>query len=136
MNRRSRTNLPGHKFYRKNRCSWRKVRLVPIKRRLVSPTGPTAAGVPVGGDFYERYPNLHEFLSEDHYEDGSSRVTGTVLLFADGSVAKCLLSDRDNSTQCWLTAKSFGDALELAEEALYTGNAEWRQAKPPARKKT
>lgn len=79
------------------------------------------------GDDWVLYPTLMEYLTEDRYEDGSSRRTSTVTLFAqDGQVKGCV-NDRDNDCSAFFSAASIESLLAVIESKLKESSADWRR---------
>jgi hypothetical protein len=87
-------------------------------------------------NFAERYPALAGWLGESLDEQGLQRATGTLLVFAEGGQIKCCLKDRETNAVAFLTAGTWAQLLDGAEEALSSGDADWRAArdKPPSRR--
>jgi hypothetical protein len=82
-------------------------------------------------------PTLLDFLFMRAWPDGTARVPGTLLLFADGERLKACLSDRDQGLVLFLTAESTSELFSLAETLLSDPRADWRPARSaqPARPK-
>lgn len=88
-------------------------------------TGPVEA-VFNDADFKASYPHLTDHLVGTRYEDGSSRVTSTLLIFCDSSVLRVCLNDRDNNRSVFFTGETVEVALTAAENALAENSVEWR----------
>lgn len=77
-------------------------------------------------DFKKCYPYLHAHLTDMRYEDGTSRVTSTVLIFCESGVLRLCVNDRDNNRSVFFTASTVEEALMKAEDALATHTANWK----------
>jgi len=77
-----------------------------------------------------RSPTLFQFLTDDHWDDGSPREPGTLLLFADGGRFKACLNDRDSGSSVFVSGVSLEAILEALEEGLAGDSLEWRAKKP------
>lgn len=76
-------------------------------------------------------PALWEFLTCTVWsEDGSPRVTGTVLLFADGSGLKAMLNDRDGSRVAFVLVTEGNGVVESLEAALLSNSTSWKASSP------
>ena len=105
---------------------------------------PSASGGDPGGrgtswndpELFASFPALTGWLGEGWESDGVTRETGTILIFAEGSQIKCCLSDRQTGLRCFLTARTWLELLQAAEETLYGGDGDWRapKEKTPHRK--
>lgn len=91
----------------------------------------------IDGEWLSRdWPTVWEFLSASSFEDGSSRVTGTILLFCQGSVMTACLNDRDGGVSAFVSAQSPTLLLNVCEAGLASGALDWRgKPKPVPRKK-
>lgn len=99
-----------------------------MKRRQTG--GNSAPGYAVvDPEFYERYPRLFEHLAALQYEgeEGGSRQTSTLLLFAQDGVWKCFLRDRDAGEFLPLSFPSFEGLLDALEAALGEEVSVWRK---------
>lgn len=76
--------------------------------------------------FSKQFPNLAAFISQSSWEDGSSRVTGTVTFLFDGGQVKAALNDRDSESGCFLSARTFTSLLGVCEEVCGGAPADWR----------
>jgi len=76
--------------------------------------------------FSKQWPNLAAFISQSAWEDGESRVTGTVTFLADAGQVKAALNDRDAGLGCFLSARSFTSLLDVLEAVLGGAPADWR----------
>lgn len=75
------------------------------------------------------FPTVWEFLSACVWPDGSSRVTGTILLLTESGMVKAAVHDRDAGISTFVSAKSLTGLLTALEEGLGGEGLEWR-AKP------
>jgi hypothetical protein len=72
------------------------------------------------------YPAVAEFLSLTQWEDGSSRTTGTVMIFVEDACWKIWANDRDAGQGCFLSGSTLTLAMEQLEVALSSGSGDWR----------
>lgn len=79
----------------------------------------------VDRDFADRFPDLHEWLSLDHYDDGSPRVTCTLTIMVDAGALKLFLNDRDNNRSACVNAASFDEALDQLDRGLKNDSLHW-----------
>jgi hypothetical protein len=92
-----------------------------------SPGGQAA----VGGELSKRWPHVLEFLASCSWGDGTSRVTGTVMLLTEGGRWKAWAHDRDSSEGLFVSALTLEGTLDALEDILITGNGDWRPDKKP-----
>jgi hypothetical protein len=74
-----------------------------------------------------KYPALLEFLTGATWDDGSVRVLGTALLFAEDGRIKCCLNDKDGGMVGFRVLGSLTVALAEIERALCERDVEWRR---------
>jgi hypothetical protein len=48
------------------------------------------------------------------------------LVFAEGGVVKCCLKDRQAGLVTFLTARTWDQLLQQAEDTLFSGEGDWR----------
>lgn len=91
---------------------------------------------PLGSDVFSTWPHVQEFLSMLTWPDGSSRVTGTVLILTEGGRWKLWAHDRDSSEGLFVSASGLAAAMGQLEQVLETGQGDWRPDKKsgPGRK--
>lgn len=85
--------------------------------------------------FGATYPAVSEFLGDPTYDDGSARVTGTLLIFCDGPTVKACLADRDQNLVAFFTSQEWDGLLEAIETSLVEGRVDWRTKKEYAPRK-
>jgi hypothetical protein len=73
-------------------------------------------------------PAVMEYLFLDHWEDGASRETSTLLVFVEDGRVKACLNDRQEERSLWVSSTSFLGALAALEDALRSGGADWRRS--------
>lgn len=78
--------------------------------------------------FAEKYPYLWAFLSAGAWEDGTSRQTATLTLFADAGVWSAAFTDRDTDQTCWGSALTLEGLLESLESRVQDPGS-WRRRK-------
>lgn len=120
------TNRPGHRYYisparpKRRKCWWY------MKKPVGPKPGAPAESMVLDDLVAKRWPHLGEYLAESAYEDGSPRVTSTLLVFAEDGWWKGCLKDRDNERSLWHSNDTLESLLDGLEELLATGRAEWR----------
>lgn len=83
------------------------------------------------------YPVLWSFLTQDTWEDATPRETGSLLLFTDSGVLKCMAKDKANGMCLWVSARSLTELLFVLDRNLTEVNADWRRDRawvPPGQK--
>lgn len=75
-------------------------------------------------------PALWEFLTMDKWDDGGTRVTGTLLLFADDGKLKAALRDRDGGWVTFASASDLETLLLTLDEGIQREALEWRKERP------
>jgi hypothetical protein len=65
-------------------------------------------------------------LTAARYEDGSARLTATLLLFCELGVVKVCLHDRDQGQTAWASGATLGDCLEALEGGLQADTLSWK----------
>ncbi len=102
---------------------------------LVRPGGAPAngggGGALSGGDAATLCPVLWEYLSSEQWEDGSARLTSTLLVFVEEGRVKVCLNDRAAQRKGWVTGVTPEAAFTALEASLAAGNIEWRMDKQP-----
>lgn len=95
----------------------------------------TDAPVPIPDEihadyFGEHFPLLVEHLTQERWDDNTTRETSTInLSYGDGHVKACL-NDRAGNQYFFLSAESVMNALLELEAKLASGRADWRTSKP------
>lgn len=136
LNVRGRGNYKGHRGYRKPRVlQFKDDGECPVKKPSSSPTKGVPEGKPMPGDTFSRLCLLWSYLTDDVWEDGSSRQRATLLLTMDGGVAKVWLNDRATGRSAWSAGETADEALLALEEALATDTVSWRLTPPPVKKR-
>lgn len=86
-------------------------------------------GDPVDPKFEKAYPTLWQYLSAKVWPDGEVRKRSSLVVFAEDSMLKGCLSDRDTDSSLWAASGTFTGLLEALEGRLTEDIPEWR-AKP------
>lgn len=73
-------------------------------------------------------PSLVEFLARGAWDDGVTRLLGTVLVCCQDGVWKGWVNDKDNGRQAWVSAVTLSDLLSLVDSGLETDELPWRRA--------
>jgi len=76
--------------------------------------------------FRDEFPNLYDHLFATTYEDGSGRMTSTMLIFSENGVLKLCLNDRDNGRSVFITATEFLSLFSVIETGLASNSLDWR----------
>lgn len=98
-----------------------------LKKSQTTLTSQPAAKHPLSPTLEDLYPNLFSYLTQDAWEDGSTRVTSTILFFVERGELKCCISDRDAQRSAFLTGSDFQALLEAVEHGLEEDALDWRQ---------
>jgi hypothetical protein len=75
-----------------------------------------------------------DFLQAVKWPDGTTRSTGTILIFFEQGSFKLCLNDRDAAQSAFISARTLTEAFLKAEEAVGTGTGDWRSKGPKGRK--
>lgn len=106
-----------------------------LQRRKLETAAGTAASAPMPSlGYWAKLVNLCEWLSAVKWEDGTSRSTGTVMLFAEDGRWKAWLHDRDGSLGCFVSAATLEELLPALDKVVGSAGGDWRADKKPARK--
>jgi hypothetical protein len=106
-----------------------------MRRTKSEDTSSTSSSTWQDTTFVASYPALSEFLGDPTFADGTKRNTGTLLLFCDGRLLKCCLTDREQNLIAFLSGESWGEMLDAIERGLVEGNLDWRVRKEYTSKK-
>lgn len=128
-NIRGRENYKGHRAYRAKRSDSQGDWQMFLKRASGTGAGGRTGSKATGGEFASSYPILAEFLTETRWDDGKPRKTGSLLIFTEESAWKLMLKDKDGGCIAFLTAESFHQLLQVAEEKFREEGLEWRKEK-------
>jgi hypothetical protein len=82
---------------------------------------------PSGDNFAVRFPMLSKFLHDERWDDGTTRRTGTLLLFVEEGQLKACLSDRDGDCYVFISADSVDSLLKEADECADGESGDWRK---------
>jgi hypothetical protein len=97
-----------------------------LKRPQTKPNGEKLEPLLEDSDFSAMLPNLCEHLILTEYADGTPRQTSTLLIFIDHGVLKLCLSDREIGRTCFVTGKTFEEALKNLDKGLGDDTVDWR----------
>lgn len=75
------------------------------------------------------YPTLCGYLADQSWDDGSERVTSTLLFFVEEARVKVCLNDRHNARSLWSSGKQVDTALESLECMLNTEEPDWKASR-------
>lgn len=77
--------------------------------------------------FAGSYPILWSYLTQNRWQDGSPRLTSSLLLFADDGVLKAMLRDREAGLCLWIAGATVSGLFDALEAAVSDAKADWRQ---------
>jgi hypothetical protein len=72
------------------------------------------------------YPNLAEWMTSAHYDDGEKREGPTLTLWCAGGQWKLTLKDRAEGLVMWLSSEKLLELLQLAETLCMEDEGPWR----------
>jgi hypothetical protein len=99
-----------------------------FQKRLAAEPGSGSKFTPAPPKCLSGLPALWEFIGMRAWpEDGSPRVTGSVLVFGDEGAVKVLFNDRDSGYVAFATIDSEKPILGAIEGLLVGGRLDWRQ---------
>lgn len=127
-NRRGRSNHRGHVGYRSPSPPPPWYVIMAMKRSQSTPAGSSTPSL-VEDEFSKAYPNLHAWLSEVTWDDGSKRKPSTMLICVESGWMKCWFNDKDADRSAWFTAGSLSDLLVAVELGLENEDVPWRPNK-------
>lgn len=96
------------------------------RRSKVADSGSTSDPTLPDKGFWASFPDLLSFTSQSKWEDGSSRLTGTMMVFTEGGQWKCWLHDRDACQGCFVTGTTIEGLLKAANAAVGASGGDWR----------
>jgi hypothetical protein len=124
-------NFPGHRLFDAVRHE-KEMRCMTLARRQTPEASANGSAQPLEAcKFSAAHPNLVSFISQHAWEDGQSRVPGTVTFLFDGGQVKAALNDRDSGQGCFVSAKTFTSLLTVIESVLGGAPADWRVKEQP-----
>jgi len=82
--------------------------------------------------FAKKHPLLWSYLTQTAWEDGTARLTSSLLIFSDDGTLKGMLRDREAGLCLWVAGATFGGLLEALEGSLGDPRADWRQDRQQA----
>lgn len=82
---------------------------------------------PISPTLEALFPNLFAYMGQTAWEDGTPRLTTTVLFFIERGELKLCISDRDLQRSAFITGSDFQSLLESVETALEDDSVDWRQ---------
>lgn len=100
-----------------------------LKKLDPAANGRTAGGSCHDPEFASTFPGLWEYLSSHTYDDGSPRVSSTLLVFVEDGLVKLCLNDRDQGMVSFLSAPTYAEALLEMDHRVVEGKLEWRLSK-------
>lgn len=98
-------------------------------KRPSTKEAPGGAVVPPEGEWAASYPLVWEFLFLEKWEDGSSRVPGSITLFAEDGLFKACLNDKDGQLVAFTSQRSPEGLFEAVDTGLGAGTLDWRRSR-------
>lgn len=86
----------------------------------------TATNAPEDAAFQKKFPALWSFLVQTQWEDGTSRETGTVLIFVEDGVLKACASNRDSGHVAFVASQTVADLWGKLEKGIDGDSLDWR----------
>lgn len=100
---------------------------MPLPRRSVNKDNMAAHGVDwIDPAFVRDYPGIKSFLYDTKYDDGSSRITGSISLFTKAGVLTAAINDNDRNVSGFITAATWEELLFLIEEGICADSIAWK----------
>ena len=126
--RRGRSTTRGHYGYRPEIIVRGMSMAEFLKRHCPQSNAAASVGPTERCRWLQDHPALCEFLSLSFWEDGESRIPGTLLLCFGEGRWKCWINDRDSGRTAWLSGGTMTDLLDGLEARLQADNLDWRVA--------
>jgi len=92
------------------------------------PGGPGGVASDEPDPLSDRFPTVVAFLTLTLYGDGARRLPGSITLFADGSVLKACLNDKDAGLSAFVSGAGLEGLLTSMEEGLKADRLDWRSS--------
>jgi hypothetical protein len=86
----------------------------------------SGGGLPARGDCLSQLDTLFSYLTDELWDDGSSRERSTMMTFADGVQWKVWFNDRAMGRTCWMTGETIEAALIALDQALADDSVSWK----------
>jgi hypothetical protein len=97
-----------------------------MKKPVVAASGPVSAVDHLDSTFRTKMPSLHEFLTQETWEDGSRRETGTFFMFSSGLAWKAMLKCRASKRVAFVSGASLAELLSSLDAGLAADTLDWR----------
>lgn len=98
-------------------------------RAVENGEGAPRGGYGASGEDLRHWPTLVEFIALDHFEDGSARAPGTVMLFVEGGRLKACFNDKAEGRVAFQVFDSLETILGELDKALASDDLDWRRSK-------
>jgi hypothetical protein len=98
-----------------------------LRKEDLEGRGGQAARVLTDPRFAGDYPILWSYLTQTKWQDGSPRLTSSLLVFSDDGVLKAMLRDRDAGLCLWVAGGTMSGLFDALEAAVSDSKADWRQ---------
>lgn len=100
-----------------------------VKKKSGVPGAGQAVFVDAKTFFDGEYPLLAAHLGDPVYDDGTPRLTSTLLIFAEQGLWKACLSCRDTEEVAFVSASNTRDLFLKLEDGLEADELDWREKK-------
>jgi len=101
-----------------------------MRRREASRSVPGDGASLARESFMFGFPATLEFVCRSAWEDGSARLTGTIMLMVDAGQWKLWAHDRDLKASLFLSGQTLKEAFASLEGHLERGSGDWRPDRP------
>ena len=128
-NRRCKGNHKGHRYYKPPLPWYRVVLRETAMKKPVAATMRADGAKPEVCDLGERWPSLWEFMTATEWDDKSRRAVGTILVMFEEGTWKVMLNDKALGRLAFVSGPSWEAAMNKADDAVRTDEADWRKAK-------
>jgi len=120
----------GHAGFRVIRPKRLETYEMALRRSASASSGVPAGHVGADPSWSSRWPVLASHLFDATFEDGTPRVTSTLMVLAELGVVKVCLNDREEARSAWVSGRTVDEALEALENGLAADSVDWRARQP------
>lgn len=97
-----------------------------MKRPVKQEKGDAGVCVCPDAKLQAQYPLLIEHITDEEWDDGTSRERSTITIICEGGLMKVSLNDRELERSLWRSGMTLQEALGSLEKALGSSKADWR----------